>query len=187
MKICAAVGCDLAAYGRPYCNKHYLRWRRHGDPLAGRTPNGAGAAFLASALTIETAACIDWPFGCSQGYGETQYKGAVRLAHALVCEFIHGPKPIPAHEAAHSCGRRVCINHRHLRWATRAENIQDSIDHGTKPRGEKHSAARLTEANVRDIRAMRGTATQDEIAAAFGVHRAHVKDIQMRRRWAWLD
>ena len=35
---CNVPGCDrLALYKRgPWCNRHYSRWRKHGDPSAGR-------------------------------------------------------------------------------------------------------------------------------------------------------
>lgn len=33
--ICKVDGCDHVAHGAGYCDPHYSRWRRHGDPLAG--------------------------------------------------------------------------------------------------------------------------------------------------------
>lgn len=30
---CKISGCEIAAYARGWCNKHYQRWRKHGDPL----------------------------------------------------------------------------------------------------------------------------------------------------------
>lgn len=35
--ICAVAECASEAAKRGWCNAHYLRWRRHGDPLAGGT------------------------------------------------------------------------------------------------------------------------------------------------------
>ena len=32
---CTIDGCDGKPIGRGWCNKHYLRWRNHGDPLGG--------------------------------------------------------------------------------------------------------------------------------------------------------
>lgn len=34
--ICAVDACDSASYLRGWCIRHYGRWLRHGDPLAGR-------------------------------------------------------------------------------------------------------------------------------------------------------
>lgn len=33
-KICSIEGCGKPSSKRCYCNVHYLRWKRHGDPLA---------------------------------------------------------------------------------------------------------------------------------------------------------
>lgn len=32
---CSVEGCDRPLHGRGYCQLHFSRWRRHGDPLAG--------------------------------------------------------------------------------------------------------------------------------------------------------
>jgi hypothetical protein len=32
---CSVEGCPEQRYKRLWCNAHYIRWRRHGDPLAG--------------------------------------------------------------------------------------------------------------------------------------------------------
>ena len=34
---CSVDGCDRRYRARGFCNLHYLRWRRHGDPLTVRT------------------------------------------------------------------------------------------------------------------------------------------------------
>jgi hypothetical protein len=31
---CTVEGCDTVNYGHGYCNKHYKRWRKTGDPLS---------------------------------------------------------------------------------------------------------------------------------------------------------
>jgi hypothetical protein len=34
-RTCAIEGCDEKHYGHGYCQNHYSRWRKHGDPLIG--------------------------------------------------------------------------------------------------------------------------------------------------------
>lgn len=36
--MCSIEGCGRPVRQRGWCNRHYLRWQRHGDPLAGRPP-----------------------------------------------------------------------------------------------------------------------------------------------------
>jgi hypothetical protein len=38
--ICAVEGCDREVRARGWCNMHYARWYRHGDPLALRPKPG---------------------------------------------------------------------------------------------------------------------------------------------------
>lgn len=35
--VCTIPGCDDQVNARGYCKFHYMRWRRHGDPLWQRT------------------------------------------------------------------------------------------------------------------------------------------------------
>ena len=37
-KVCSTPAGDRRAESRGWCNKHYLRWRTHGDPTIVRTP-----------------------------------------------------------------------------------------------------------------------------------------------------
>jgi hypothetical protein len=37
MSLCVMEGCSGVVHGRGWCKAHYLRWRRHGNPLAGST------------------------------------------------------------------------------------------------------------------------------------------------------
>lgn len=34
-RTCSIDGCDKPRYGKRWCNTHYMRWRRHGDPHRG--------------------------------------------------------------------------------------------------------------------------------------------------------
>jgi len=35
-RLCSIPNCDKAVFSREWCYSHWVRWRRHGDPLAGR-------------------------------------------------------------------------------------------------------------------------------------------------------
>lgn len=138
---------------------------------------GEGPAFLLSARQKVSDECAIWPFGRdSEGYAATWHNGASIRAHAVNCEAVHGPKPVDKDHAAHNCGNRLCVNPRHLRWATHAENMQDKVLHGTNWRhhGEAHANAKLTDAQADEIRSMKGAATQQAIADIYGVSRSLV-------------
>lgn len=94
--------------------------------------------FIRMALLSETDDCILWPFAIRKGtkYGHysemLNYKQYNFYIHNYICKLVHGDRPEGC-EAAHSCGNALCINHRHLRWATHCDNMQDAVRHGTMP------------------------------------------------------
>jgi hypothetical protein len=94
-----------------------------------------------------------------------------------------GPPPSPDHEAAHSCGRghEGCVNPKHLRWATHKENQADKEGHGTILRGEQHPAAKLSEADVLEIRASSDTIAN--LAAQFDVTPRNIRHIKQHTSW----
>lgn len=119
------------------------------------------------------------------GYGRVSIDSVYRRAHVYACEQAHGPCPPDKSEVAHSCGERMCINPRHLRWATRQENAADHVLHGTTNRGEQSGTARLTWKQVSAIRSryIDGNVTQQQLANEHGVHVMTINDIIHHRTW----
>ena len=186
--LCSVPDCDKAAITRGWCQAHYRRWQRHGDPLAGRTPNGKAHEFLEFAASYEGDDCLTWPYATVEnGYGRVNIGGRIRVASQVVCEIAHGERPSDRHEAAHSCGRGHlgCVNRLHLSWKTPSENQADKVSHGTALRGERSNFAKLTEDDVRRI--FRDSRTGTAIAADFGISFVTVSDIKRRKSWFWLD
>lgn len=134
--------------------------------------------------------CLIWQFACdSHGYGQINKDGRVQYVHRALCEAVNGPPPSKSHQAAHGCGKGNigCVNPKHVRWATTAENAADKEVHGTLPFGEAHHWSLLTVDQVREIRSLRGRMTQQAIGDKFGVHKETVGCIQRRENWDWLD
>jgi hypothetical protein len=152
-----------------------------------RAKPGEGQAFIRRALRSQTAGCIDWPYGRDQdGYGIVHWDGRSHRTNGLVCRLTYGPRPQGA-QAAHSCGRAMCVNPAHLRWATNGENQRDRWGHGTSNRGEGHGNHKLTADDVRAIRAeCAAGGNQSEIGRRYGIRSGSVNNIVARRSWAWL-
>lgn len=182
-KMCSIEGCDKRSRCRGWCDNHYSRWLRNGDPLAGRTPDGAPAEFIEGVLSSETDDCLEWPYSLvTGGYGSFFRDGRSTTAHRVVCERANGPQPTNLHEVAHGCGNRSCVNPRHLRWATRSENHADKLAHGTAQRGERHPNSRLTDKQVSDIRGRRDQSLSS-LAKEFGITKQAVFGIRKGKAW----
>src|SRR4249920_810317 len=184
---CGAPGCEGTSHGHGFCPTHYARWRRYGSPLAGGTPKGAAASFIATAIRHAGDDCLLWPYAKSpSGYGHIKSNGRYFDCHVLVCESTHGVKPTIHHEAAHSCGVRLCCNPAHLRWATSKENKADNLSHGTLPWGERHWHSKLTNDQVLAIRSRLADATDQEIANYYKVNRGTIFFIRRGITWKHL-
>lgn len=188
--ICSITGCSKPVKHKGWCSAHYSRWVRHGDPTAGATSKGEPQRFYREVvLAYEGDDCLIWPFSRPNGYGRLWRDGRSQVVSRLVCEDAHGLPPTAKHDAVHSCnnGHLGCSTKRHISWGTRAENVAEAIASGTFHTGEKCYNSKLTEADVREIRSLRGSASQREIGARFGIDQSTVSDIQNRKKWAWLD
>lgn len=184
--LCAVPNCGKPIYRREWCGNHYRRWLRHGSPLGGATGMGEASDYYRTVvLHYDGTDCLIWPYSRnSEGYGKLNVDGVLRYVHRMACEAI-SPPPTREHEAAHSCGNghRGCCALRHLVWKTRLGNEADKVGHGTSPQGVRNAQAKLTEDDVTQIRALRGSTTQRKIGAMFGVSAAQVNQIFKRKAW----
>jgi hypothetical protein len=181
------TGCTRRLKARGLCHTHYERLRLHGDAGPAEMKRGWSWGEFQRLAAIDTDECVIWPHGTTTGgYGTmVDHDGVRRYVHRHALELHAGPAPTGM-EAAHSCHTRRCMNARHLRWATVAENQADRIKDGTDHRGQRHPKAVLTDAQVLEIRALIGTDSQANIARRYGVSQQLVCDIKKGRAWKHL-
>jgi len=154
-----------------------------------KTPNGLPAKWLLEHQDYDGADCLIWPFSRSQnGYGRIRRGKKKEPAHREMCIAVHGPAPSERYETAHTCGKGHlgCCHPQHLAWKTRIENCADRLIHGTDGRGEKNPRAKLTRAQVLEIRALNNI-QKPVLARKFGVDHKTITDILSRKIWAWLE
>lgn len=111
------------------------------------------------------------------GYLVVSIEGKPRKVHTLVLETFIGPRR-EGQDGCHLDGDRTNNVLQNLRWASRSENMQHARLHGTDARCERHPMAKLTAAQVQEIRERRAAGClHRELASAFGVSRGHISYI----------
>lgn len=122
MKVCSIEGCTKNIKGRGYCNAHYLRFMRTGDPLGSQRASRS-ERFWSKVRKTET--CWEWTAGFSSvGYGAFWDGETMNKAHRLAYELSVGP--IGAGKFIdHMCHNRRCVNPEHLRQVTPKQNIEN--------------------------------------------------------------
>lgn len=109
-----------------------------------------------------------------------------RAVHRLVLETFVGPKQ-PGQECRHLDGNHRNNHLSNLCWGTAAENMADKIAHGTYVRGSRVGNSRLTEDQVRKIKArLKQKEAHASIALDYGVKTVTISAISAGRNWAWL-
>lgn len=187
MKCCINDCQNEATRPRGWCNTHYMRWFRHGDPQQVGTPKGDAFRFLDAMRTHQGNDCVLWPYNRHvKGYGKITLNGRARNAHAMICEWVHGAKPSAEMHAAHECGNAACVNPKHIRWATVAENYEDGRRLGRNAQGEKHGHAKLTQEQVQYIRTDGRMFSASELGSMYGVSKDAIVSVRSRKTWAWL-
>jgi hypothetical protein len=132
--------------------------------------------------------CRLWLGVCNKdGYGILSLHDRPIRVHRATWECEKGPIP-DGLDVLHSCDNRPCRNIDHLFLGTNADNVADKVAKGRQARGrtgrgnpgEENGRAKLTEAQVREIRKLPGPLWNREIAVAHGVD---VRTIYAVRAW----
>lgn len=186
MTECTRKGCDRPAAAKGLCRRHYYQ-ARNGSKERGTV--GMSTSERVQFYTDKSGECWVWTGAKNlQGYGKLKTdEGPIKAAHRLAWEIANGPIP-EGRLVLHRCDNPSCVRPEHLFLGTYVDNHQDMIQKGRSPhigtdrpprnyaRGEKHPYAKLSDAQVEEIKAASGT--QREIAARFGVTQGTVSSIR---------
>jgi hypothetical protein len=107
-------------------------------------------------------------------------KSKSKLVYHIAFYLMWGRWPVRLN---HLCDNPRCIREDHLREGTHKENMREKAARGRAPRGEGSHFAKLTEAQVVDIRSQRGGATNAQLGKQYGVTGSVVSRIQTGKLW----
>jgi hypothetical protein len=112
-------------------------------------------------------------------------KLSTRLLNRVMAETFIGPPPSPNAQACHNDGDRLNNHYLNLRWDTPKANCADRSAHGATARGSRAGRAKITEADVVEIRMRQARGERRaELEAQYGLSKSTVKAIIDRKSWA---
>ena len=121
--------------------------------------------------------CIVWNKAKNKaGYGITWHKNKWAYAHRVAVNATKGQV------VRHLCDNPSCVNPQHLQIGTHKENSEDMVQKRRQAFGEKAGAAKLTWAQVQQIRALTHIPSR-AIAKLFGCSKTNVLDIRNNKIW----
>ena len=190
---CTISGCTRPRRGASdWCDMHYKRWYRHGDPLFTRRAPQESALderLRRGGWTERTAVpgmtpCWEWQgYRNPLGYGQMRVQGRGLLAHRAA--YLAWAGEIPSGSlVCHRCDNPPCINPAHLFLGDQGANMGDCDRKDRTPHGVRNGHARLTDADVLMIRALvESGQSRASVARAYGVVPSHVARIVSRHVW----
>lgn len=125
------------------------------------------------------------------GYGVASISldGDVRSVrvHRLALFLFSGIALNPNQVLCHRCDIRACANPSHLFVGTHADNVADRVAKGRTRvgMGPKQHLAKLSEAQVQEIRTMKGS--NRCLGRLFGVSRETIRNVRHRKIWRQVN
>ena len=120
-----------------------------------------------------------------KGYLRVSIGKKLMFIHHLVAEkYIPNPENKP--QVNHKDGNKLnnCVDN--LEWVTNQENRNHAVDNDLQVTGERCSWAKLTEENIKEIRANPGY-ENEYWARKFKVSRGTINDVVNYRTWKHVD
>ncbi len=130
--------------------------------------------------------CWRWTRGKNKsGYGQLFVGGtmtsASRMAYAIANDYV----PRSDEQVCHRCDNRLCCNPAHLFLGSLQDNMADRNAKGRQARGVRHATAKLDEAGVRAVRALRDEGLSLRgIAKRLGVSHCTALAVLQGKRWS---
>jgi len=184
-RVCKVPDCDDSEIvSNGWCDKHYRRWRKHGDPNITLRHTGPLPERLWTRVDSTKNGCWPWSGNTLRGYGRLRFQNRDHIAHRVAWELTYGPIP-DGMCVLHRCDNPPCCNPKHLFLGTQQDNIDDRDHKGRTTRGEGVVISVLTKEDVRKIRSSyaQGGYTQKALAEIYGVDRTTVSRVIQLKTW----
>lgn len=152
----------------------------------------------ASSVTHDWVWCWLSPVTPDNGYNRVTlsangHKKAIYIHTLVALAFLGNPPGIVGTrktewQVNHIYGNKKNNHSENLEWVQPAANLRHALETGLAPSGEKHTSAKLTEAQVREIhKLLASDMTCKEIAAIFNVCCGTIEAIGRKQSWKHIS
>lgn len=123
----------------------------------------------------------------NNGYGHFIVNGKRMLVHRFSFEVAYSLVPDGLF-VLHSCDEPICVNPEHFFLGTIGDNNRDAKEKERNASGESHGMAKLTLAQVNQIRLLwtKGRRSVNQLSETFKVSRSQIGRIIRCERWAMV-
>lgn len=184
---CSIEYCSFPVFATGLCSRHYQAKRKYGNPEFVKQKQYHGLTLTERFFKYvkKTDTCWEWVGSkCKNGYGRLNVKGIPVLASRISFQVHFGSIP-PGMNVCHKCDYPACVNPDHLFLGTQQDNVDDMKAKGRERHrclsGEQHAMSKLTEDDVRAIRA--SNETGPELSRRFNISTSVIYDIRNRKLW----
>lgn len=184
---CSLDACDRPRYARELCRMHYVRFVKHGDPVAvaAHSPVTFTVADRLAKRSRREGECLVFTGPRDRcGYGFLTVGNRKQGTHRLSYREHVGPIP-DGMVVRHKCDNAPCMEPSHLELGSHAENQRDKVVRFRSTSGEKNPSAVLTAKTAVEIyRRIAAGETVASLAGEYGVGTSTIGRIRRRESWA---
>lgn len=184
MTKCSITNCNVEAYSKELCKKHYEHARLFGT-LFTRAQRDTLPERLQKKIIKTESGCWLFTGHLRTGYGHMTNKHKAVYVHKYMYEKYKGPIP-KGYYVCHTCDIKHCCNPDHLFIGTPQDNSDDCSKKGRQCRGSCRPQSILNETQVLEIRQIKETIdniTNVELGLIYGISPENISAIIHRRKW----
>jgi len=187
-KVCSVSDCSRRHIVKGYCSTHRKQLKRFGEI---RPIYSTAEKFWNNVEKKSDVECWQWKGTIGDtGYGNFSSKAfglKTKLAHRIAYFLAYGVNPKDLF-VCHKCDNRLCVNPRHLFLGSPQDNMADMVAKNRSAKGERHSHAKLKDAQVHVIkRLIKKGVTDRAISWLYNISGMTIWSIRHNKTWKHIS
>lgn len=196
MRVCKIKECQLKHKGKGYCQKHYARFKKYGDPHFVPENFKYGRSleerFWSKVEKSDNKTeCWNWKAATrskKDRYGIFRIGDKNYIASRVSWKLSNGKFPPKGIIVRHTCDNPLCVNPNHLKTGTTKDNSEDMVKRDRSLRGQKHHNSKIADTDaIQIIELLNKGLYPEEISKKLNIPRTIVSSVKTGKSWAHLE